>query len=208
MAFNDIYRLRVYQRLHGQQVVNVMHFVQEDPLSTVGGQQLANNFIANMTTTMRARTSNQMTYEYVEVQTIVPFSGGPVTANWTGGTAGTQIQPCQTGTVAEVITIYTSRGGRRGRGRIFLAGARTDTTGMASGLWAAAQTTLTQAYATALATFYTGVLPPVPFHLGVWSKASGPALPPWTSSQFVRATGLTVRQTVRNQRRRQIGVGR
>lgn len=211
MPFNDIYRLRLYGRLHGAQIVNVLHFVQDDPLPTQGAQQLANDFVTNMRATLIARVTTAFTYEYVEVESIVPYAGGPFVAAFPGGTVGTRTGICASATLAEVISIYTSRGGRRGKGRMYLCGGNTDqSTGITNGAWASPQTGTTQAYATALATRYMAVLTGSVglWRLGVWSKASGPPLPPWTSDQFVRATSLTVRTTVRNQRRRQIGVGR
>src|SRR6186997_1271811 len=122
MPFNDIYRLRVYGRMHGAQIVNVMHFVQDDPLPTQGGLQLAQDFVTNMAATLRARCVNQMLYEYVEVESIVPFSGGPVQVNFPGGSVGTSAGSSVSATLCEVISIYTSRGGRRGKGRIYLPG--------------------------------------------------------------------------------------
>lgn len=210
MAFNDIYRLRIYQRLHGAQVVNVLHFVEDvTVLGGSGPQALANDFVANMYTPLRNRASNQLFFDYVEVQTIVPFSGGPVAANFSAGANGADTNVCASATLCEVISIYTSRGGRRGKGRIYLAGAPTATTLYVSqGVWGSSQTPRTQTLATALATRYMQVPYTTSYVLGVFSRASGPDAPPWSTSQFVRATALTVRTTVRTQRRRQVGVGR
>jgi hypothetical protein len=209
MPFNDIYRLRIYCRLHGALVNNVLHFVQEDPLPTVDAQFLANDFVTNMYTPLRQRATNQMNFDFVEVQTIVPFSGGPVTANFPAGGNGSQAIQSVSATLAEVISIYTSRGGRRGKGRIYLAGAPTNAgSDIGSGTWLSGQTARTQTLATAIAARYMAHTTATNFSLGVWSRAEGPLHPPWSSSQFVRATALTVRTTVRTQRRRQVGVGR
>lgn len=210
MAYNDIYRLRIYQRLHGGQVVNVLHFVEDFTVAGgTGAQALANDFRDNMLSTMRNRCSAQLTFEGVEVQSIVPFSGAAVYAAWPANTVGAQSGNCISGTLAEVITIYTSRAGRRGRGRIYLAGTQTALIGGSNfGNWATSQTTTTQAFATALATRYMNVPYATSYALGVWSRVLAGPTPPWPTSAFVRANSLTVRTTVRNQRRRQAGVGR
>lgn len=211
MPFNDIFRLRLYGRLHGSQMVNVMHFVQDDVSPALGAQDLATDFATNMKTTLQGRASNQLSFEYVEVESIVPYAGGPFQSAFPANTLGAQTEAAISATLAEVISIYTSRGGRRGKGRIYLPGAPALSIANAhNGLWQPAQTTRTQTLATALATRYMSVLagPVGRWRLGVWSRAMGPAHPPWTSDQFVRATSLTVRTTIRTQRRRQLGVGR
>jgi hypothetical protein len=208
MAYNDIFRLRIYQRLHGSDIINVLHFVQDDPTPTYGAQQLANDFVTKMRPSMIARAVSQMAFSFVEVQSIVPFSGAPVTAAFPGGTVGSVVGGTVSATLCEVITIYTSRGGRRGRGRMYLAGASTATADVSAGGWLSPQTTRTAAFATALATNYMQEPPVVGWKLGVWSKVIAGPDPPWTTDAFVRATALTVRTIVRTQRRRQVGVGR
>jgi hypothetical protein len=79
---------------------------------------------------------------------------------------------------------------------------------MLAGSWIAAQTTRTQAFATALATRYMSAGTAGSYKLGVWSKLTAGPEPPWPTSAFTRATSLTVRTIIRNQRRRQVGVGR
>jgi len=209
MAYNDIFRLRVYMRLHGSQMVNVMHFVED--LAAVGGgaSGLATDFVTNMRPTLIARATTEMAFDFVEVQSIVPFSGAAVTANFPGGTVGTALNASSSATLAEVISIYSSRAGRRGRGRIYLPGAPSRPgVDVTAGIWLPVQTTRTTAFATALATRYVGIPGTVAYCLGVWSRVLAGPFPPWPTSAFVRATALTVRTTVRTQRRRQVGVGR
>lgn len=211
MPFNDIYRLRVFGRLHGAQIVNVMHFVQDDVDPLKGGLELANAYVTNMAATQRARVVNAFLYEYVEVERIVPYSGGPVQVNFpapgTGTSAGTNVSA----TLCEVLSIYSVRGGRRGKGRIYLCGGDTVSGGsLSAGVWGSTQTAKTQAYATQLATIFMDDTDPVrsSWRLGVWSRASGPVNPPWSTDQFARASSLVVRTICRTQRRRQVGVGR
>jgi hypothetical protein len=208
MAYNDIYRLRIYQRMHTAQVVNVIHFVED--LAAVGGGAagIANDFVTNMTATLKARASRQVTFDYVECQSIVPFVGGPVVVNFPASTLGTVSEDAASATLCEVVTVYSQRGGRRGRGRMFLPPGGTVIASAQNGTWGATQTGRTTAFATAMATRYIGIAGTVAYCLGVWSKVMGPQFPPWSSSQFARATGLTVRTTIRTQRRRQLGVGR
>jgi hypothetical protein len=207
MAFNDIYRLRVYQRMHTAQVVNVMHFVCNDPAPVDQSATLASDFMTNMRPTLIARCTNQTAFDFVEVQKLVPFEGGPATSNFPTSTVGTVTGSCASATLCEVMTIYSERAGRRGRGRIYLPGSDTFVSSPGVGTWNATQTTRTQAFANALTARY---ITPVggQFSLGVWSRAVAGPTPPWSTSAFARATGCVVRNVIRNQRRRQLGVGR
>jgi len=161
-----------------------------------------------MATPLRNRASNQMLYELVEVQSMIPFSGGPVTANFPASSFGVLAQNPASATLCEVMTIYTSRGGKRGRGRIYLPAGSTAAADVSNGVWLAPQTTRTVALATALGNRYLNPLGSLQFRMGVWSRVIGGQTPPFTSDGFVRATALTVRTIVRTQRRRQVGVGR
>jgi hypothetical protein len=208
MAFNDIFRLRIWSRLHGQAMCNVLHFVQIGPPVTNEASILCTDFNTNLGTTYRGRmassTGPQM--EFLECQRIVPYGDVPHIHLWTGAAAGTAIGPCLTGSVAEVVTLYTGQTGRRKRGRIYLGGGITQD--MASGQWASAQTTRTTSFVTALMARYCIAPIPSDFRLGVWSRViAGPA-PPFSTDAFAPVISATVRTTVRNQRRRQIGVGR
>jgi len=208
VAYNDILRLRIYQTLQGGQVVNVLHFVNDDISGVQGALELANHFVTNLTTSLKARAFSGVAFQFVEVQKIVPFEGGPSIVNFPGGTVGGVGGSCVSGTLCEVVTIYSQRGGRRGRGRIYLPPSDTSGTNATGGSWQAVQTARTTTFANALASNYIGASHSSVFTLGVWSRASGPEFPPWSTSQFARATGLTVRTTIRTQRRRQLGVGR
>lgn len=207
MAFNDIYRLRIYQTMHGAQVVNVMHFVCNDPAPVDQSLALANDFVTNLTTSLKNRAANAVAFNYVEVQKIVPFSGGPATVNFPGGTVGGVVGNSISATLAEVVTIYSERGGRRGRGRVFLPPPETSTSSAVNGQWVAAQTTRTQTWINAMMARYVTPVGST-FALGVWSRRSGPVMPPWTTDQFSRATAMIARNIIRTQRRRQVGVGR
>jgi hypothetical protein len=205
VALNDIFRARIHCRLHGAEVLNVIHFV-DDFLAPNGAMDLAVDLRDQLGPTLRGRASNEMLFEFVEVVKLVPYGEGPVTAPWPANTLGTVAGTSPSGTLAEVITIYTSQIGRRHRGRMYLAGLVGSR--ISSGSAASAQTTATQALATAMATRYIGQTHLSAFTLGVWSKVIAGPDPPWSTDAFTRATSLTVRTLIRNQRRRQIGVGR
>lgn len=208
MAYNDILRMRIYQTCLSCQVVNVMHFVSQN-VGPPGDEpiDLANDFVTNLTTTLKARANNNTTFQYVEVQKIVPFSGGPAVVNFPGGTVGGVAEALVSATLSEVVTIYSERGGRRGRGRVYLPPG--GTAGSAGGgLWQTVQLTRTQNWINAMVARYITATPTPRWMLGVWSRRSGPVFPPWTTDQFARATGMVDRNYIRNQRRRQLGVGR
>jgi hypothetical protein len=206
MAFNDIFRLRVHCRQNGGEVLNVLHFVDNFGVPGDSAQYLANDFRDQMGTTLRARACPDLVFEFVEVIKIVPYGDGPRVALWAANTNGTATGNSFSATLAEVVTVYTGTAGRRHRGRMYLAGAPTGTS--AAGSWPAAQTTRTQTFVTALMNRYGPAATNIDFRLGVWSKVIAGPDPPWPTDAFTRASSLTVRTAVRNQRRRQIGVGR
>ena len=206
MAYNDILKLRIHGRIHGGECLNVMHFVDDTGGLGDNAQNLANDFMTNMRTTLLARACGEYFAEFIEVIKIVPFGEGPRIANFAANSIGTATGTCYTATLAEVITIHTDQVGRRKRGRIFMGGG--PGTGMLAGNWIGVQTTRTQNFANALMARYGPSAPLTAWRLGVWSKATAGPDPPWSTDAFTRATSLTVRQTVRNQRRRQLGVGR
>jgi hypothetical protein len=196
----------VHCRLHAGEVINVLHFVDESGVIVNGAQVLADDFRDNMGTTLRARAGAEMAFEFVEVIKIVPYGDGPVIASWPASTNGTNGSGCNTGTLCEVITLSTGKIGRRYRGRIYLSGVIISA--LNNGLFTATQTTKTQAFATALINRYGGLSPTRTFGLGVWSRLLAGPDPPWTTDAFTRVTSATVRNVIRNQRRRQLGVGR
>lgn len=206
MAFNEIFKLRIHCRQNAGEVINVLHFV--DNIGALGdaAQNLADDFRDNMGTSLRGRASGDLIFEYIEVIKIVPYGEGPRLALWPANTAGTAGGNSFSATLAEVITLYTGQIGRRKRGRMFLAGGPTGTSALGS--WPAAQTTRTQTFATALMNRYGPSGSSGTWKLGVWSKVIAGPDPPWTTDAFTRVTSVTVRTAVRNQRRRQIGVGR
>jgi hypothetical protein len=206
MALNDIIRLRIHCRIHGGEVLNILHFVDDTGISGDGAQDLCNDFRTNMEATMRARASTDTFFEYIEAVKIVPYGEGPRTSIWPSSIAGGVATTTPSATLCEVLTIHSAQIGRRHRGRMFLAGIAP--AAMLSGQVTPAQTTRTSAFATALATRYMVAGHPSQFTLGIWSKTIAGPDPPWPTSAFTRATALTVRTIIRNQRRRQVGVGR
>lgn len=208
MSFNDIYRLRVWARLHGQAVCNVLHFKEVTALPGSGAAVLCADFNTNLGTAWKARnaSSSGPLMEFLECQRIVPYGDVPHIHLWTGGTTGTATGTSYSGTVAECVTLYTGQAGRRKRGRIYFAGGVGND--MAQGQWTSAQTTRTAALMTALLARYGEPAAPSQFMLGVWSRVIAGPDPPFNSDGFAPVISSTVRTTVRNQRRRQIGVGR
>ena len=206
MAANDILKLRIHCRIHGAEVINVMHFVDQAGAAGDNAQALADDFRTNMTTTLQARASTDTFFEYVEVVKIVPYGDAPRVSAWTTTTNGGVAGVTPSATLCEVMTISSATIGRRHRGRIYLAGL--SAAQMTAGQIAPAQTTRTVAFATALANRMIVLGGPSLFRLGIWSKLNAGPEPPWSTDAFTRATALTVRQLVRTQRRRQVGVGR
>ena len=208
MAFNDIYRLRIWGRLHGQAVCNVLHFKQANVTVGNTAPALCSDFNTNLSTTFRARVANTngSVVEYLECQRIVPYGDVPHIHLWTGTASGTFSGTCGSGSCAEVVTLYTGQAGRRKRGRIYLHGGGTNT--MASGQWSSTQATATQAFVTALLARYPAEPTVADYRLGVWSRVIAGVNPPFNTDAFAPVISATVRTTVRNQRRRQLGVGR
>lgn len=209
MAFNDILRLRIVYGYGSMVMNNVMHFVEELPVYAPGTPNtlaLAQDFMNNMSTSLRARTANNVQFLRIEVQPVVPYGAESAILDYGTNTFGTQAQATHVPFATENVTIYSNQIGRRKRGRIYLPPGSLNT--MASGSWTSAQTALTQTFVTAMVNRYIGNTLGTTWYLGIWSRVlAGPA-PPWPTSAFTRATRLQVRTVMRTQRRRQVGVGR
>lgn len=205
MAFNDIYRVRIHCRIHGGENINVWHFMVNAPAGD-SALALATEIRDSLGTEMRARASNEMSFEYVEAVKLVPYGEGPATASWPAATLGTVLSTCPSGSLAEVVTVYTSQIGRAHRGRIFFGGLAVNRIG--SGLTLTAQQTATQALVTKISTRYVVEPAATGYRFGVWSRKLAGPNPPFSTDAFTLCTSMTVRTILRNQRRRQIGVGR
>jgi hypothetical protein len=206
MAFNDIYRLRIYQRMHAQTVINVLHFKEDLPVTGTGAAALALDFRDSMGVALRGRACTELFFDYIEVQRIIPWGDTPMTAVFTPATAGTVAGTGPTGAIAEVFTLFTGQIGRRKRGRIYLSGLGQSR--MIAGSTTVGQQTNSQTLAVALMNRYCVVPYTSSWALGVWSRVLGGQQPPLSTNGFAPVTSITVRTTLRSQRRRQLGVGR
>lgn len=209
MAFNDIYKLRVVYGYGSMVMMNVLHFVEDTPLyapGTPGALALAQDFVTNMATPLKNRLSGSTTLLRVEVQPMVPFGTEAAIVDFPAGSVGALPFSAAIPFATENITIYSNQIGRRKRGRIYLPSGGDNQASV--GLWLSAQTVRTQTFATAIDVRYMRVPYATSWALGIWSRVLAGPTPPWPTSAFVRAARLTVRTTVRTQRRRQIGVGR
>jgi len=193
MAVGDIYRLNVEAIMHGQTVINVLHYrVTVDAANN--GANLVAAFQSSVRASWRAAHSNEYAITNYRVQKIAPT---PVLISLDVGEGTGQ------GLVAEnacpvyccaVLTKRTARAGTGYRGRVFLAGVpvtfEDDSTINAAGQ--AVYTTLANALQATLTSGGSSFVP-VLFHRANLTTTD--------------TTKFEIRIIMRSQRRREVGRG-
>lgn len=201
LVLNDLVRVAVVQKLHGQQVVNVLGY----KVSVVGGtgngySQLNTvlNATGSVVPAMRDNQSNEVTYDKLELQKVAPVPISEVTTftytSISGNIAGNSLPSY----CAAVITKRTGFAGRAFRGRMFLAGIPV-TNELDSQLTAAAVTALLP-----LGTLLTSTLTDSGWTFIPQLLSRNPISGAWSGKEI---NGAVVRAILRAQRRREVGVG-
>lgn len=197
MAINDVYSVLAIQRLHGQACINTFYYQQTNNGDDEAG--LLTRFDATVGAAVRSAQSDEVTWEAAISNRILPLPRrAQVVA--TLSSQGAIIEPSLPTSVAVLVSKKTHLAGARYRGRWYFAGAaKTDadeSTLNAGGVaaWNAVPGPLLQTLTT------IGGVDFVPVHYHQ-SEAN-----PGTYATTV-VTSTLLRSILRNQRRRQVGVG-
>lgn len=191
MAVGDIYQAVIKQKLHGQTVLNVLHFRADTALNTAA--DLALQVATKIVTPMRVVQSAELSHEGVTAQKIWPLPPELAVLDLSeldpGAVAGDSLPT----SVAVTVTKKTAFAGRRYRGRMFIGGVP---------VTSEANSTLAGAVLAAWIAAFAGL------------PASEWAATDWTPVLYHRddhtygiITNYEVRTNLHNQRRRQVGRG-
>jgi len=121
MAVGDLYRCTIQYLLHGQQVMNVIHYRSDTAMAGNGQAALATKVDAFMPTVL-AELSQEILYQRVVVQKFFPFPPLPPTVNSTNAGLGDIVQDSLPVHVCATITTRTQFAGPGFRGRVYIAG--------------------------------------------------------------------------------------
>lgn len=195
MAVNDIYQVNMVGRLHGQQTINVFHYIETTTPAGSAEAALAQGFGAGVASEVKNAASVEWELEKISVQQIRPLPPllpvEDASAAGPGAVAGESLPT----SVAAVVTKRTGLAGRAYRGRSYFAGVPqsqevdSQLSSAALLLWQDVADQMAQPISVAP----SGAFDPIVYH-----RALG------TGNVIV--SGLA-RPVLRNQRRRQVGKG-
>jgi hypothetical protein len=204
--FNSVGQVTIEGVLHGQQTVNVLHFGANTP--EPNWNQLIADILDCITTALKPATSSEWTLTKLTHRVLFPQLGDPSDHFPGVAIAGTGL-PSETSFSANIIQIRTGLGGRRHRGRMFLAGviandvqqSRLTDNGLAKVV----------AFAACMASKFVrnpGILDNPPFEIGVLSRTTAKEQGNTIETGFTPATNLIAQRVVGVMRSRRIGHGR
>lgn len=203
MALSDVYKLVVVQGYNAQRIVNVLHYsVQVDPTNASSASNLSQAFNTNVMPSWKALVTTFVTFETMEITKVDPAGEATEIFDFPDATTGNRVGDDMPQNVSLSLTKRTAKIGRRGHGRIAIAGLLVADD--LEGQWTAATLTLADALATALVAPLSFGGAGVQYSPCLWSKTGG-ATP---AARTTLITSILSQRTVRTQRSRTIGVGR
>lgn len=123
MAVNDIYQLTIVQSLHGQKILNVLHYkATQAPSSGTYEAALIQAFGVIAIPSLKAFQSEELNHEALAVQKIWPLPPTHATLDTTYSGPGLIPGDSLPTSVTSVITKVTAFAGRKYRGRVYVAG--------------------------------------------------------------------------------------
>lgn len=200
MATGDVVRLVVKQRLHGQNVFNVLHFRQRTSTESLTSlfSRFRDIWVANITNVQ----SHELVYDSVEMQVIRPeLTDGRIfdLEGVTGDVVGESLPSY----CAVVMPCKTGLGGRSNRGRQYIAGIP-ESHQEKSVLTDAAQALWTPAVAAIQAEWITSA---TRWEWGVWSRKRAAEIPPPSTVPFGTYSSVGWTRTLATMRSRKLGIG-
>lgn len=210
-AAGEVYEVVMEGRQEGQQVLNVMHFRARGPVDDVELRLLRAMVVCLFTT---LRPSMGSTYQFVRCygKRVVP-DVGPLVESYPE--AGEVVQGGDEGDTLPsyssiVVNIHTTRGGRVGRGRMFIPGIPESATvgsfvETTNPYWAQILAYL----ACVAAAFVTPseLAEANKWQMGVMSRKIGGPKPPYLTTGFAPATALKPNNALATTRSRKVGRG-
>lgn len=210
-AANEIYQVKLKCRLDSQEVLNVLHFACPVSDSDVG-THLLKALVDCFLLQFLAGASSSLSCEGAVGHRVSPTVGPeveyipPGTSVSNNGSLDTDSMPSF---VSAVVSIHTTRGGRSGRGRMYLAGmpessCQHSLIQVPSAFW----TALVNYVACVISTFFLGDPPAAnTWQVGVYSRKIGGFAEPFNATGFAAATNLVPHRELATTRSRKIGHG-
>lgn len=209
---HDLYQVRFDGHIEEQECKNVLHFLC---VGSTGDDDVAVHLIAVV---LACFVTNLLpvlapTYELdgITWKRVGPTLGPENFTAATGATQGASTADALPSFSSALVSIRTSRGGRSGRGRMFLAGIPEDQTTAShinteGPFWAALA-----AFVQCIVTSFVGLADPMPaankWQFGIYSRKVGGAKFPFAVTGFAPATNLVPKSLIATTRSRKIGHG-
>lgn len=207
----EIHEVVLKMRQESQQVLNVLHFRVDSGVSDME-TRLLTALLSCLATVLRPVAASTWQIVGAQGKRVYPDVGpiyeiGPIDANAVQGASEGDALPSF---CSIVVNIHTTRGGRVGRGRMFIPG-------IPEGATQGSSVPTTNPYWTAILAYLACVAASfvhtndVPgsqqISLGVLSRKLGNSKPPYTAAQFAPATRLVPNNLIKTTNSRKIGHG-
>ena len=211
-ALHDLYQLRFDGRIEEQECKNILHFMC---VSSSGDDDVAVHLVAVVlacfVTNVLPVLAPTYSLDGITWKKVGPvlgpenFTAGPASSD--GGSTADSLPSFN----SALISIRTTRGGRSGRGRMFIGGIPEDQTqasriDVEGPFWAALQ-----AFVQCVVTQFVGLSDPMPnankWLFGIYSRKEGGGTFPYQVAGFAPATNLVPKVLIATTRSRKIGHG-
>jgi len=200
---------RIIGEIHGQETVNVMHFVTNDQIQDEGALdtlllQLATAMLACVIETLLPAVTQDWKCIQCDAKRIAPTPSDPIIATADAGSVGA-LGPASVSFAASLVSVRTGGGGKQGRGRIFLpppGEAQTTASSIDPGTLA-----LITAFLNCVAGKFMGTNATTPWRLGILSNKHRTSVGGTYDNSFREATSLNPRQDLAVMRSRRKGHG-
>lgn len=214
MAFpvgtNEVVQVLVQGEIEGQQCENVLYFRAEAPDPDAIAHLFAD--IAECLLTLIPLLSESYTFHQLKGKIVSPAVGGegiwePVAGDIVAGASAGDSEPSY---VAALISLRTTRAGRSGRGRVFIAGVpEGQTTRSLLNIESPLYIGLVAFVTCMLGKFRAHDVPAAgDYTWGVMSRKIGGVKPPFTAAGFAPITSAQVIKELATMRSRKLGKGR
>jgi len=183
---------RIIGELHGQQTINVLHFVTHTEIADEGELdtlllQLATALLECVITTLLPAVTSDWKVIRCDAKRIFPTPSDPIVATADSGSVG-ELSATSVSFAASLVNVRTGGGGKQGRGRMFLpppGEAQVTSSTIDPGTL-----TLITAFLTCLAGKFMGAGATTPWLLGVLSRKHMSGIGGTADNSFREATSL------------------
>lgn len=191
MALNDIVRLQLRGRLHGQAVYHVLHFRYKS--ATASDSDLASTVAQAFANELRQHQSNELVWESAVARALVPARDA-VAVPMPPGTVGQVVSNALPAMCSVVTKLGTGTPGRDHRGRLYIAGvpASVEADSRLDGAYVSAL----QASVAGLVATYGAAGTDPDYEWGIFSRKRGGFKDPFSSAGYEAIRYAVVRDFV------------